>query len=234
MILKCADYRKVPYKGLKPRTKKKAAVAHTNGSKGPIAGSLFGWWSQVATSGSQVGAHVQVMKSGKVEQYVDTDLIVYHAFAASDFAVGIETEDDGAPSTAWTDAQMEGIVAVLQELEVPALILPDRAADGLGWHEQYDTWNENKHDCPSTTREGQILTEIIPALRGGGDDVKWTGEEYDAQAAVWGEQRRWKGVAKPTAYTAGDGKNRLDSAVAGWEYADKLIAKQGLDIPVKP
>src|SRR4051812_13677278 len=101
-----ATKRPVPYKDLHARTKRRAALIHTNGG-GTDHGSLFGWWRGNANgshgpANRHVGAQIQVMTNGHAEQYVDTDLVVYHAYGASEWAVGIEVEDDGDPSQLMT------------------------------------------------------------------------------------------------------------------------------------
>lgn len=162
-----ATWKPVPYTGLHGRTPRRAVVLHTNGGG---SGSLFGWFSGNArgyhgAENRHVGAQFQVLNSGHAEQYVDTDQVIYHAYSASEWAVGIETEDDGHPATPWTDAQLGTIIAICRELHVPAQLLKDGPSDGVGWHEQYADWNRTAHSCPGKIREQQIRDVIIPALR---------------------------------------------------------------------
>src|SRR5438477_8366474 len=124
MRLKCATWRPVAYKNLPPRTSNKAIVAHTNGFAAP-GGSLFSAWSaNAATKPGQlnyhVGSHVQVMSNGLIEQYIDTDWQIGHAYAANSFTVGVETEDGGDCSKPWTPEQITSILAIATELGVPA------------------------------------------------------------------------------------------------------------------
>jgi hypothetical protein len=161
-----ATWMPVPYGGLHKRQPRRAVICHTNGGG---SGSMFGWFSGNArgnhgAENRHVGAHFQVMKDGTVEEYVDTDYVIYHAYSASEFAVGIETEDDGHPETPWTPAQLASIVKLCRELGVPGQLLKDGPSDGVGWHEQYRDWNQTAHACPGKVREQQIRTHIIPAL----------------------------------------------------------------------
>lgn len=158
-----ATWRPVAYTGLHGRQSRRAVILHTNG--GPCDhGSLFGFWSQIAASGKHIGAHFQVATGGRAEQYVDTTQVIYHAYSASEWAVGIETEDDGHPDTPWTQAQLDTIIAICRELSIPGKLLADGPSDGVGWHEQYADWNRDGHHCPGTVREHQIRTLILPAL----------------------------------------------------------------------
>jgi hypothetical protein len=153
---------------LHPRTEHKAAVLHTNGFDAPD-GSLFSGFSKNASGGNgldklHVGAHFQVKNDGSIEQYVETDLTIGHAFAANAFAIGIETEDDGNCLKRWTVAQVESIIALLEELGVPPQRLKETPSDGFGWHRLFPSWNLSGHSCPCDTRVAQITEEIIPGL----------------------------------------------------------------------
>jgi hypothetical protein len=166
-----AEWKPAGYTGLSSRQPQAAAVIHTNGGHTP-GGSLFAYFSGLAKLPPSadlyhVGAHFQVAKSGAIEQYVDTDLAIGHAWDASRFAVGIETEDDGDPSTPWTAAQTRSIVALLAELKIPGKLLLEAASDGVGWHQFYPSWNKSAHNCPGPVRVAQIRDVIIPWLKGG-------------------------------------------------------------------
>lgn len=166
MRSKLATWRKVPYTDLHRRAASRAVILHTNGGG---SGSLFGYFSGNArgdhgAANRHVGAQFQVMRDGKAEQYVDTDLVIYHAYGASEWAVGIETEDDGDPSKPWTPAQVQTIIAICRELKIPGQLLKETPSDGVGWHEQYPSWNKTAHSCPGKVRERQIRDVILPAL----------------------------------------------------------------------
>jgi hypothetical protein len=166
---KRAKWKPVPYTGLHKRQPRRAVILHTNGGG---SGSLQGYFTGNAhgdhgTDNRHVGAQFQVMRSGAAEQYVNTDDVIYHAYSASEWAVGIETEDDGNPATPWTDKQIATIIAICRELGVPGQLLKESASDGVGWHEQYTSWNKTAHHCPGSVREKQIREQILPALRNG-------------------------------------------------------------------
>jgi N-acetylmuramoyl-L-alanine amidase len=181
MQSKLAKFRGVPYVGLGRRTEHKAAVLHTNGFDA-TDGSLFSGFKKNATGGNgpsklQVGAHFQIKNDGSIEQYVDTDRRIGHAFASNAFAIGIETEDDGNCLKRWTAAQVESIIALLEELGVPPQRLKETPSDGIGWHRLFPSWNQSGHACPCNTREAQIIEEIIPGL----EDEVGTATQYFKQ-----------------------------------------------------
>lgn len=162
---------------LDARVPRKAAIVHTNGG----GAHLQPFFNQefLNSGGSRVGAHVNVMRDGTIEQYVPFDLVIYHAYSASHFAVGIETEDDGDPKTLWTYPQVQGIITVLKHLEVPPTLLQEKASDGIGYHSQFTSWNQQAHDCPGSARERQLLSVLIPEYTQEVTNVALTKEDKD-------------------------------------------------------
>lgn len=163
-----ATWRPVAYTGLHKRSPRRAVVLHTNGGG---SGSMWGYFSGNArgdhgADNRHVGAQFQVMRTGLAEQYVDTELVIYHAYGASEWAIGIETEDDGNPAKPWTPEQIKTIIRICRENGVPGQLLKETPSDGVGWHEQYPSWNKLAHSCPGKVREQQIREQIIPALNG--------------------------------------------------------------------
>src|SRR6266540_2803936 len=99
----------------------------------------------------------------------NADRYTGHAWDANHWTVGIETEDDGDPATPWTALQLDAIVALLKELQIPAQLLKETRSEGLGWHRQYDSWNKSNHSCPGDVRRDQIKAVVLPKLKG--DDM---------------------------------------------------------------
>ncbi len=175
-ILKSCVHRPVAKIDDGPRDQRKAVVLHTAVSR---ATSLFDFW-QGGSAGKGIGSHIYIAEDGHAEQYLDTSRETGHAFAANAFTVGIETWDNADPDhTPWTQAQLDKIIAICQELGVPGKALLEGPSDGVGFHRQFPSWNENKHSCPGDLRVNQVKTVIIPALQGG--DV--TQDEFDEMHA---------------------------------------------------
>lgn len=235
--LKCCDWKPVPYTGLHAREKHAAAIGHTNGG-GTDKGSLYGFWVQNAkgergAANLHIGAHFQVKKVGRPEQYVDTDFVIYHAYGASEFAVGIEVEDDSNPSTPMNANQIAGIVAILKELKVPArLLTSSNPGDGLGYHEQFTAWNQSGHACPGTVRTKQWENEVIPALKKAQQPKAWKPRTLPASVRIamwvvvrWLEsyvKRAEKGPVHPLATVTRDNLHRLSTDISA---ADEAGAK---------
>lgn len=141
----------------------KALVLHTAVSG---AVDLYSFW-QGGAAGPGVGAHFYINQSGDLYQYLDTDCRTGHAYAANDFAVGVETWDGGHPeSTPWNAYQVATILQLCRALGVPGKALLETPSDGVGYHCQYPGWNLSGHTCPDAPRILQVKTVIIPALAG--------------------------------------------------------------------
>ena len=239
-----ATRRPVSYTGLHARQPRRAALLHTNGG-GTDHGSLYGWWSQIAARGQHVGAHYQIGWS-IAEQYVDSSKVIYHAFAASEWAVGIETQDDGHPERPWNDFQVETIIAICRELKVPGRLLTSaQPADGLGWHEQFVDWNRDGHRCPGNVRELQIRRDILPALLTHPtptpspvqeDDVQWMLEDQRRTPnPVWmvdGMERRWITTGAERDFWRAQGVQLIPvSAKDAPHIIDPLPIKAGTKVP---
>lgn len=151
--LSTADWQPVPYSGLKDRAPYNAMLLHTNGG----GGNLFGWWKQIADRGERLGAQYQVMKTGQVICYVDPSKVVYHAYDASEWAFGVETEDNGDPNTPWTPQQIQSMANIGFFHGVPPVMLSGSApSNGVGYHQLQHDWNKNDHNCPGSVRVAQI------------------------------------------------------------------------------
>jgi hypothetical protein len=123
----------------------------------------------------------------------DADLSIGHAFDANSFAIGIETEDDGHCLRRWTDAQVDSIVALLQELGVPPTVLEETPSEGVGWHRQFDSWNQSNHACPCDTRQGQIMSRILPGLE---DDMSKANEYFERLESDGVDPRQYSTVVR--------------------------------------
>jgi N-acetylmuramoyl-L-alanine amidase-like protein len=230
MLSSLATVKLVPYVGLGRRSPRKAAVLHTNGGNAPN-GSLFSLFSGNAsgahgTKKLHLGAHFQIKNDGSIEQYVDTDLSVGHAWDANSFAVGIETQDDNQCRKRWTDAQVDSIVALLMELGVPPKLLEQTPSDGVGWHRQYDSWNLSKHSCPCDTRQMQVTSAIIPGLE---DELSKSNDYFEQLERDGVDPRQYSTVVRfEWGYQRGIRKRPLgetdaqdDVKVAGFEHGVK-------------
>jgi hypothetical protein len=243
MLSSLATVKLVPYVGLSRRTPRKAAVLHTNGFDA-TNGSLFSGFSKHASGADgpkylHVGAHFQVKNDGSIEQYVDTDKSIGHAWDANAFAIGIETEDDGHCRKKWTDAQVNAIVALLFELGVPPKLLEQTPSDGVGWHRQYDSWNLSKHSCPCDARQMQVTSEIIPGLE---EEMSKSNDYFEQLERDGVDPRQYSTVVRfEWGYQRGLRKRPLGATdaqdevkVAGFEQGAKEAALRRTPEPLVP
>ena len=148
-----SEWQPVAYQGLHARVPRGAMLLHTNGG----GAELRGWWGQIAARGQRIGAQYQVFNSGRIVCYVDPSLVVYHAYGASEWAIGVETEDDGNPGTPWTAAQINSMALIGRYHHVPPrMLVGPGPGDGVGYHQQHTEWNQSGHGCPGSVRVAQI------------------------------------------------------------------------------
>jgi hypothetical protein len=229
-----AEYRYVARMDNGPRENFRAVVLHTNGGKVGASGDLFNWWADIDGNGipkKGVGAHIQITWEGKAFQYLDTDRFTGHAWDANHWTVGIETEDAGDPSIPWTPAQIDTILRILRILKVPPQLLKEGRSHGIGFHAQYDSWNQSNHGCPGPRRRNQIGVIIERLLEGDMDEadvariarkVAWdvlavTADKYAEQAVDvgLGIHAAVMGLARPDKDVRGKAYDAMKKAMAG-------------------
>lgn len=107
----------------------------------------------------QASAHFGVSRAGHVRQWVRTDDMAWHAFAANAYSIGVEHE--GLASQGLTDAQIEatGKLFAYYHGVYPAMNLwinTREIGSGLAYHRQYHDWNLNNHSCPGDKAIAQL------------------------------------------------------------------------------
>jgi N-acetyl-anhydromuramyl-L-alanine amidase AmpD len=134
-------------------------------SDGPSTKSLFGWFN----GGAHASSHFYVAGDGTVEQYVDTADRAWAAFSSNSHAISIETHDGGNNVNPWNTQQLAALVALAdwccRTHGIKRTICSSDTSGGIGWHEQFRSWNHNAHDCPGSVREAQIRDVIVPRLQ---------------------------------------------------------------------
>ena len=143
----------------------RAVFLHTNGG----GSNLVPWFNHLYASGQgRIGSTFQVYRDGSIDQLCDTQSVIYAQYGASQWAVSIETEDDGHPSTPWTPQQVAAIIKLIRWLHdthgIPLRAMANADDSGIGYHEQFHVWNQTSHDCPGSVRVAQLHNTILPAL----------------------------------------------------------------------
>jgi hypothetical protein len=147
--------------------------ANTGGALTPIGAlmhqqvgddSLYGYFNNPY---NEVSAHFWVPKVGGIpEQYVDSEIVAWHAKHLNGSYVGVEVE--GFPEQALTPAQIDGFAAIMAEGNArhgwPLMLVEAAYGRGLGYHRMTGGVNTA---CPSQLRVDQRAEILIRA--GGGD-----------------------------------------------------------------
>jgi N-acetyl-anhydromuramyl-L-alanine amidase AmpD len=108
---------------------------------------------------SEASSHFGVSRGGAVWQWVDTDDIAWHAFAANEYSIGVEHA--GFPTERLTDAQINatGALYAWAHKHYPAIDLwlnVRESGSGISYHEKFHDWNLDLHSCPGKIIEAQI------------------------------------------------------------------------------
>ena len=175
-----AVWRPLPENETQPAIEPDQVVLHTAvDHPGPT--NLRGFFDQ---DGVTVESHFWVRFSGKVEQFIDTNIRADANYRGNSRAISIETEDDGNPEgRPWTREQVAAIVDILlwchREHDIPLEVMPVWNEPGIGWHSMWgfsDRWNlvsplvnpwtpSLGKTCPGRTRIHQIYSDVLPELR---------------------------------------------------------------------
>jgi hypothetical protein len=169
-----------------------------------IVGSAEGAWLMFRDR-SVLEAHFIVRKDGLIWQLMDTGRQADANLHANDFAVSIETEDDGDPDTQpWTRAQLESLAWLHNKLvavhpSIPRRLCPSEAGGGLGYHTLFgapSAWTPVAKSCPGAVRKRQWRELLLPAFIAGEnleeDDLPYTEAqltEIAYQGALDGHRR---------------------------------------------
>jgi hypothetical protein len=142
-----------------------------------IVGSAEGAWLMFRDR-SVLEAHFIVDLNGEIWQLMDTSREADANLHANDFAVSIETADNGDPDTfEWTRAQTESLVWLHNKLvavhpTIPRRLCPSEAGGGLGYHTLFgapSAWTPVAKSCPGTVRKRQWREVLLPAFLVGAD-----------------------------------------------------------------
>lgn len=108
---------------------------------------------------------------GKIVQWETTDRIAPAQFDGNPFAVSVETSDGANPRNPWTPGQIRAIVALsvdwCRAYGKPSwewCSTPAGERGTFGYHEMFDAWNHNHHDCPGPVRKQQLFDVVVPAV----------------------------------------------------------------------
>lgn len=134
-----------------PLTASRGVVFHVNAGNGDPRN----WWTN-PTNPSVASAHLQIMKSGELRQYVPLDRVAWAEVAGNGSWHSVETE--GFPGEPLTPAQFETFAHLLAwghgACGWPLQVTDDPNGAGLGTHEMGGAaWGG--HACPGPVRAAQ-------------------------------------------------------------------------------
>ena len=162
-----ADWLPLPENKTEPKIVVQTMIFHS------AAVNVSSLWQAFNRDGNPIESHFFVKWTGKVEQYMDTDRQADANRYASDFAISVETEDDGDPNNQpWSNAQIVAMVKLFNwALSVhPHMVrreCPTWDRAGFGYHTMWGSpspWTPVAKSCPGTVRIKQYKENLRPLL----------------------------------------------------------------------
>ena len=161
-----AEWRPLPENATEPRITPRTFVFHS------IVGSAEGAYGYFLNS-TDLESHFIMRKNGSVIQLIDTDRQADAQFRANDWAISVETEDNGNPDKdPWTPEQLASLVDLaLWASEVHGI--PRREVrhwmdSGFGYHSMFTgLWSPVSKTCPGIIRRVQYREILLPAIIAG-------------------------------------------------------------------
>ena len=172
--------------------------------------------------------HWTIGQDGQAWKHLEFGRRGAHDAGINDISVGIEhagfCEPSTQPLTVFKNnpAQLTSSAMVCAEFAKAIGKVPSR--DWIIGHSEDSKYGgTSTHQDPGSKWPWDDYMKLVTQFYEE-DDMALTGNEYNALAFLYGQQRRAKGNPVPTKYVAGDGADRLDAAVAGWSDKDAEIA----------
>jgi hypothetical protein len=137
-----------------------------------IVGSALGAWLMFRDR-SNLESHFIIAKSGFIWQLMDTGRQADANLNANDYALSIETEDNGDPDRdPWTRAQLNSLIWLHRKLRAVHSTIPNRKSrscgdpGGHGFHTLHGApscWTPVAKSCPGGIRKRQWSDTLLPA-----------------------------------------------------------------------
>jgi N-acetylmuramoyl-L-alanine amidase len=116
-----------------------------------------------------VGGKYDGSLDGAVYQW---QLLDYQADAQYDgnaYATSVETSDGGHPEDKWSPKQVQALIDLTvwwcHNTGNPCKLVHHPTDKGIGYHQQFTTWNRSGHNCPGPTRVHQLIFDVIPKAK---------------------------------------------------------------------
>lgn len=161
-----AAWRPIPENETEPRVAKRIMIFHSAAIK---TSSLYDYFKREDV---KVESHFFVKWDGSVEQYIDTDRQADCNYKANDFAISVETEDDGDPNNKkWSPEQVKSMVRLARWGRdvhgIPQALCPKWDGSGIGFHTMFgapSNWTPVAKSCPGAIRKVQFKDEFMPLV----------------------------------------------------------------------
>lgn len=105
---------------------------------------------------------------GIIWQWQDLDYTADAQYSGNQYGISIETSDGTNRLQPWSERQLAAIESLLiwlcQKYSLPAKLMTKETDKGIGYHQQFESWNKDRHDCPGHIRVNQLINDVIPQV----------------------------------------------------------------------
>lgn len=151
-----------------PKIKNKILIFHTMGGNLAVVDRMFrvGGYDGTESTFGVGGRWSSEDTDGDLYQWQVMGRQADAQYAGNLIADSIETADGGNPNNPWTTAQMHTLIRLTvswcRYTKNPCRLVARPNGTGLGYHMQFEVWNEDHHGCPGQVRIGQLHDIVIP------------------------------------------------------------------------
>lgn len=176
---------------LQPESDAQAAITPTQF----IVHSLAAPWTieriyEYWRDSTNLESHFGLGYDGRLGQYIGTQTRADANAQANVRAISLESAANLQNSDPWTDAQIDGLVKVMDWAAtthgIPRRKCRSWTDPGFGYHKLYPQWSTSGTACPGAARTEQFNNIVMPRVIAGDveDDVALTQEDIDKIAAA--------------------------------------------------
>lgn len=151
-----------------PKIHNKIFIFHTMGGNLRVVDRMFrvGGYDGTESTFGVGGRWSPEDHDGELFQWQKIGYQADAQFAGNLIADSVETADGGNPNNPWTTKQLDTLIKLTvdwcRSTKNPCRLVATPGGSGLGYHMQFEVWNEDHHGCPGQVRIGQLRQIVIP------------------------------------------------------------------------
>lgn len=139
-----------------------------------IAHSIIAPWTVQRTyeywrDSTNLESHFGIDYSGKVAQFIDTNVRADANAYANDWAISVETASNTKGTDPWNPAQLDSLIDLMvwvhKTHNIPVRLAPTWTTPGFGYHRLHAKWSLSGTACPGAARIKQFNEVVMPKVK---------------------------------------------------------------------